>query len=66
MHGILQVRVLEWVAVSYPRGSSRSRDQTPVFYVSCFGRWVLYHQRHLGSQTQVWLAHLILGSSVKQ
>ena len=28
--GILQVRILEWVAMPFSRGSSRSRDQTPV------------------------------------
>ena len=28
VHGILQVRILEWVAISYPRGSSQPRDQT--------------------------------------
>ena len=25
------------------RGSSQSRDQTPTSYISCIGRWVLYH-----------------------
>ena len=48
VHGILQARILEWVAISLPRGSSQPRDQTPVS-VSCIGGWVLYHQRHLGS-----------------
>ena len=33
VHGILQARVLEWVAISFSRGSSRPRDQT---WVSCF------------------------------
>ena len=28
VHGILQARVLEWVAISYSRGSSRPRDRT--------------------------------------
>ena len=28
LHGILQARVLEWVAISFPRGSSWPRDQT--------------------------------------
>ena len=28
VHGIFQVRILEWVAVSFSRGSSRSRDRT--------------------------------------
>ena len=30
VHGILQARILEWVAVSFPRGSSQHRDQTQV------------------------------------
>ena len=28
VHGILQARILEWVAMPSPRGSSRSRHQT--------------------------------------
>ena len=32
VHGILQARILEWVAISFSRGSSRSRDWT---WVSC-------------------------------
>ena len=28
IHGILQARVLEWVAISFSRGSSQPRDQT--------------------------------------
>ena len=30
VHGILQARILEWVAISFSRGSSRPRDQTQV------------------------------------
>ena len=30
VHGILQARVLEWVAISFSRGSSRTRDPTRV------------------------------------
>ena len=30
LYGILQVRILEWVAISFSRGSSRSRDQTRI------------------------------------
>ena len=29
-HGSLQARILEWVAISFPRGSSRPRNQTRV------------------------------------
>ena len=31
------------------RGSSQPRDLTWVSYISCASRWLLYHQRHLGS-----------------
>ena len=40
VHGILQARILEWVAISYSKGSSRPRDQ---ICVSCMGRRILYH-----------------------
>ena len=49
VHGILQVRILEWVAMPSSKESSQPRDQTHVFYVSCIGRQVLYQQHNLGS-----------------
>ena len=51
VHGILQARKLEWVAVPFSRGSSPSRDRTRVSYisVSCIGRRAPYHKRHMGS-----------------
>ena len=49
VHGVLQTRVLEWVAMSSSRGSCQSRDQTHVFHVSCIDRWGLYDYSHLGS-----------------
>ena len=41
VHGILQARILEWVAVPFFRGSSQTRDQTRDSYISCNGQWVL-------------------------
>ena len=38
--GILQARILEWVAISLSRGSSQSKDQT---CISCNGRQILYN-----------------------
>ena len=35
VHGILQARILEWVAISFSRGSFWPRDQTSIFCVSC-------------------------------
>ena len=34
VHGILQARILEWVAFSYSRGSSQPRDQTQVSHIA--------------------------------
>ena len=36
-------RILESVAISFSRGSSRPRDWTCIFCVSCIGRQILYH-----------------------
>ena len=49
VHGILQAKILEWVAMSSSRGSFQPRDRTHVSYVSYIGRQVLYHECHLGS-----------------
>ena len=49
VHGILQTRILEWVAMLSSRGSSWPKDWTHISYVSCTGRRVLYHWFHLGS-----------------
>ena len=40
VHGVSQARILEWVAVSFSRGSSQASFQTRVF---CIGRQILYH-----------------------
>ena len=37
---IFQARILEWVAISFSRGSSQPRDQTQVY---CIDRRILYH-----------------------
>jgi hypothetical protein len=34
VHRILQARILEWVAIPFSRGSSRSRNQTQVSHVA--------------------------------
>ena len=41
-HGTLQARTLEWLAISSSRGSSWPREGIHI-YVSCIGRWILYH-----------------------
>ena len=34
IHGILQARILEWVAFPFSRGSSQPRDQTQVSHIA--------------------------------
>ena len=43
VHGILQAKILERVAMPSSRGSSWPRNCTHIPYVSCVGRQVLYH-----------------------
>ena len=52
VHGILQARMLEWVAISYFRESSWPRDRT---FVSCIVRWILNHYT-------TWEAHPYISS----
>ena len=40
VHGIFQIRILEWVAISLSSGSSQPRDWT---HISSIGRQILYH-----------------------
>ena len=48
VYGILQARIVGWVAISYSRGSSRPRDQN---WVSCIaGRFFIYE----GSFSNTW------------
>ena len=46
LHEISQARTLEWVTISFSRGSSQPRDRTKV---PCIGRWILYWLSHQGS-----------------
>ena len=40
IHGVCQARILEWAAISYPRGSSQPRNRT---CVSCIDRQILHN-----------------------
>ena len=62
-HGILQARILEWIAFPFCRGSSQPRDLTWVSHIvgKCFS-----HLSHQGSQTsltdRLWLKQITLYS----
>ena len=40
VHGIFQVKILEWLAISSSRWSTQLRDQ---IRFSCISLWILYH-----------------------
>ena len=61
VHVILQARIMEWVSISFSRGSSWPRDQT---WVSCIGRWILYHWAAQDAHQNdildnIWLLHSV-------
>ena len=47
VHGIIQARILEWVAVPFSKGSSQPRDRTQV---SLIAGGFLYQLSHKGSK----------------
>ena len=55
VHGVFQARIVEWVAISFSRGSSLARDQTRV---SCIVGRCFYHLSHQGSPPS-WSPYLV-------
>ena len=47
VYGIFQARVLEWVAISFSQGSSRSSNRTRI---SCIAGRFFYHLSHRGGR----------------
>ena len=59
VHGIFQARILEWVAISFSRGSYQPRDQTHVSWISCiagefFTHWAMSGETHKAELAQLW------------
>ena len=53
LRGISLVTILEWVSISFSRGSSQPRDWTHIF---CLGRQILYHWA--ARETTYWYSWL--------
>ena len=51
VHGISQARILEWVAISFSKGSSQPRDRT---CVTCIGWHISLPPSHQGSTSHLW------------
>ena len=56
VHGILQARKLEWVAIPFSRGSSWPRDWTSISFGFCIGRQVLYIRATWKAPFQTYLS----------
>ena len=54
VQGIFQARIMEWVAISYSRGSSQPKYWIHVFCVSCTGRQILYQHTTWGAPLAPW------------
>ena len=52
VHGISQARILEWVVISFSRGSSRPKDRT---CFSCIGRRILYLWAKIPQKPENWV-----------
>ena len=60
IHGILQARILEWVARPSSRESSWPRNRTQVSYVSCVGRRFFTISATWEAQVQKYLQFCIV------
>ena len=60
VHGILQARIWEWVAISFSGGSSWPRDQARISYVSCISS-KLFTTSATGEALAVQLLHYVSG-----
>ena len=60
VHEIFQVRILQWVAISYSRAPLQPSDRTGVSSFSCIGRQILYHWHHSWSRAP-FISFLLLG-----
>ena len=61
VHGILQARILEWVAISFSRGSSQPRDQTGISCIvdSFFTIWTTGEAFKITIMRKIWFPYEI-------
>ena len=56
VHGILQTRILEWVAITFSRGSSQPRDRIQVSHIAggFFTNWTTREAHNMVRGEEVW------------
>ena len=67
VHGIFQAIVLEWIAISFSRGSSQPRDRTRVSRIvdRCFTVWGINSKLTFPSYIPTTAENLVLSSLMK-
>jgi len=56
VHEVSQTRILEWIAISFSKGSSQPRDQTHIFCLAgCFFTTAPYFTKKFGEAFAVLL-----------
>ena len=63
VHGILQARILEWVAFSFSRGSSQARDRAQVSCIAgrIFTSWVTREALNINTNINIkWASQVVL------
>ena len=65
VHGILQARILEWIAISFSRGSSQPSDQTQISCIAgrFFTVWAIARKIYLFCSVQ--FTHSVVSDSVR-
>ena len=63
VHGIFQAKILEWIVISYSRGSSQPTDRTHVSCLSCTARQILYHSATWEAPIYIYYHQIVTGSS---
>ena len=60
VHGVFQARILEWVAISFSRGSSQPRNRTQVSRIAgrCFHLWATIYVFIFGCAGSLLLCQL--------
>ena len=58
VHGILQARILEWVAYPFSKGSSQTRDQIQVSYTAggFFTNWAMKEAHTYSTVAEILLS----------
>ena len=64
VHGILQARILEWLAIHFSRGFSRPRDWTLVFCIA--GRFFTIWATGIGGKLSLYWINLICNLNYSQ